>query len=393
MLKEIAIRQLEVVATRLATLPRKRIHGYAFAWHDAEETGPQRMTLADGFSLARMSSSQLLYAACCSWRDPTQSPQSELEVAFPKTEVETIPPHFDDWPDAPNPRLTSYRGVMLHWPSGEPNQHVPGYGTLNHFPGCYDFAGPATAETRNILTIANDVGLVISKLPKLWQRLYGSDLPHHARLQPVTAATMAIVYLGQQKQLPIEEIKDWMAWRDFRAGEPAIPGRSMCSIRLWRIDRTEHDFARLMTQIPDLQSGLESLVDWMIVRLRRVRKNSTGGGKPRAVKQVRKTARGEAQKAILAALTTHHKYSNGRCEVTEPIGVNELGRLAGQHKGSSASNYLKTNFNGKDGYIRECNNGAIHSTIAMLNGELTATKLASGANAKIEDFARSEDDE
>ena len=59
----------------------------------------------------------------------------------------------------------------------------------------------------------------------------------------------------------------------------------------------------------------------------------------------RSTERGEAHRKLLAALTAHHKYEDGGCLNLEPIGNNELARLAEVSK-ATASAFFNKEFGG-----------------------------------------------
>ena len=69
-----------------------------------------------------------------------------------------------------------------------------------------------------------------------------------------------------------------------------------------------------------------------------------GAGSQTPKKAKRSTERGEARVKLLAALTEHHKYADGSCLNLEPIGNNELARLAEVDQ-STASAFFNREFN------------------------------------------------
>ncbi len=73
-------------------------------------------------------------------------------------------------------------------------------------------------------------------------------------------------------------------------------------------------------------------------------KDSPGEPTP-ATNGKRSTERGEGRAKLIAALTMHHKYADGGCLNLEPIGNNELARLAGVSE-STASAFFNKEFNG-----------------------------------------------
>ena len=88
-----------------------------------------------------------------------------------------------------------------------------------------------------------------------------------------------------------------------------------------------------------------------------------------ATKAKRSTERGEGRVKLIAALTKHHKYADGSCLNQEPIGNNELARLAGVD-GSTASAFFKREFQGLAKYKVACTNtGKLVAMLKLLNGE------------------------
>lgn len=64
---------------------------------------------------------------------------------------------------------------------------------------------------------------------------------------------------------------------------------------------------------------------------------------------------GNSRAVIHAALIEHHRYQDGRCDVFEPIGVNDLAKKAGKSP-ASATRFFKHHFGnaGHDAYVKAC---------------------------------------
>jgi hypothetical protein len=114
--------------------------------------------------------------------------------------------------------------------------------------------------------------------------------------------------------------------------------------------------------------------------IERVRKQS---GKPMeqdgirlTKKPKRSSERGEARAKIIAALNKHHQYADGGCLNLEPIGNNELARLAEVDK-STTSAFFSREFNRgeKEGYRRYrliCRDPSrLAFSLKALNGEFS----------------------
>jgi hypothetical protein len=114
---------------------------------------------------------------------------------------------------------------------------------------------------------------------------------------------------------------------------------------------------------------------------------ATGQGKPEPAdhapamaKAKRSTVRGEARLKLIAVLTNHHKYADGNCRNLEPIGNNELARLADVSK-STASEFLNKEFNerkkgGLAKYKAICQDaGRLVDSLKVLNGEFSPHDL------------------
>jgi hypothetical protein len=88
-------------------------------------------------------------------------------------------------------------------------------------------------------------------------------------------------------------------------------------------------------------------------------------------KTKRSTQKGEAREKLIAALTKHHKYADGGCLNFEPIGNNELAKLAKVWP-SSASVFFKKEFKGHTDYKRFClDDMRLTTALKMLNDEFS----------------------
>jgi hypothetical protein len=112
--------------------------------------------------------------------------------------------------------------------------------------------------------------------------------------------------------------------------------------------------------------------------------------KARAKKPKRSTERGEGRAKLIAALTKYHQYADGGCLNLEPIGNNELARLAGVDR-ATASAFFKQKFKGHGKYKAACADAVrLAAALKLLNGEY-APHLLYGA--KPPDEAQHGDDE
>lgn len=83
----------------------------------------------------------------------------------------------------------------------------------------------------------------------------------------------------------------------------------------------------------------------------------------------RSTERGEARAKLIAALTKHHQYADDGCLNGEPIGNNELARLAKVDR-ATASAFFKQEFKGHGKYRAACADSVrLVAALKLLNGE------------------------
>lgn len=99
--------------------------------------------------------------------------------------------------------------------------------------------------------------------------------------------------------------------------------------------------------------------------------------KPRAK---RSTVPGEGRDKLIAALTKHHQYADGGCLNQEPLGNNELARLAVVSK-STASDFFDNEFNRREkgGFAKYqviCRDaGRLADALKVLNGDFSPHDL------------------
>jgi hypothetical protein len=92
-------------------------------------------------------------------------------------------------------------------------------------------------------------------------------------------------------------------------------------------------------------------------------------------KRKRSTEQGEGRAKLIAALTKHHQYAKGSCLNQEPIGNNELARMAKVSE-STASAFFQEKFQGRAAYRALCQdfNGLI-AALKLLNDEFSPHDL------------------
>jgi hypothetical protein len=92
-------------------------------------------------------------------------------------------------------------------------------------------------------------------------------------------------------------------------------------------------------------------------------------------KRKRSTERGEGREKLIAALTKHHRYSDGSCLHLEPVANNELARQAGVSR-STASEFFEKVFAGHTKYRALCRDaGRLADSLKALNGEFSPQDL------------------
>jgi len=95
------------------------------------------------------------------------------------------------------------------------------------------------------------------------------------------------------------------------------------------------------------------------------------GGETMVKTRKRSTTRGDGREKLISALTKHHKYSDGSCLNQEPIGNNELAKLANVSK-STASEFFKKAFGGTEKYRAACSKlDLLIPALKLLNNEFS----------------------
>ncbi|MBX7166519.1 MAG: hypothetical protein K1X74_09250, partial [Pirellulales bacterium] len=114
---------------------------------------------------------------------------------------------------------------------------------------------------------------------------------------------------------------------------------------------------------------------------------------PASKRLKRSTERGEARRKQIAALTKHHQYADGGCLNTDPIGVNELAKLADVAP-STASVFFNTEFAGHVKYRAKCTDAStLADALKALRGEFRPAELSRMTQEAFEaGKRRSEDD-
>jgi len=101
-------------------------------------------------------------------------------------------------------------------------------------------------------------------------------------------------------------------------------------------------------------------------------------GKATQATPKRSTEKGEGRAKLIAALTKHHQYADGGCLNLEPIGNNELARLAGVSE-STASTFFSQEFEGHTKYRAICGDKSrLIAALKLLNQEFSPHHLFGG---------------
>jgi hypothetical protein len=117
-------------------------------------------------------------------------------------------------------------------------------------------------------------------------------------------------------------------------------------------------------------SAADSVVAWI---------EENPAAPPMAIKPKRSTERGEGQAKLAAALTKHHKYADSSCLNLEPIGNNQLARLA-EVSDSTASAFFRKEFEGHKKYRAVCGDTTrLVAALKLLNQEYSPHHLYGGS--------------
>jgi len=163
--------------------------------------------------------------------------------------------------------------------------------------------------------------------------------------------------LEQRFAKPFQKVSVKLLWRRFR--DWALFTRKISNEEFLAYPRSqivkwlEHDFNKSGEPNPPISPSSE-------VPKKALRK---AGSK-------RSTEKGEAREKLIAALTSHHQYSNDSCLNQEPVGNNQLALMADVSP-ASASAFFKKQFGGHRNYRFICRNTTnLITALKMLNNEM-----------------------
>lgn len=188
------------------------------------------------------------------------------------------------------------------------------------------------------------------------------------RLVPETSMSIAQVALALRDVHALEDIYHNLSSDDYRTSDPVLIALAVEANLLWDLKReVTLAAAKKASRRPTESSALSS------ERLVAVAKS------PLTVRAKRSTSKGEAREKLIAALTSHHRYADGGCLNTEPIGSNQLARLAGVSP-STASDFFKAEFKGLQNYRRGCADAtSLIASLKLLNNDYSPHLLLGAA--------------
>src|SRR5262249_50916216 len=126
------------------------------------------------------------------------------------------------------------------------------------------------------------------------------------------------------------------------------------------------------TQLPDMAHRLAILRETVRDLRAAAEEGEPGQG---AKRPKRSTERGEARTKIISALTRHHRYAEGGCMNTAPIGVRELAEDL-EVSPDSVSAFFKKEFGDHASYKRACRDTSkLALWLKMLNGDYSPHPL------------------
>lgn len=106
---------------------------------------------------------------------------------------------------------------------------------------------------------------------------------------------------------------------------------------------------------------------------------------PHEVRPKKSHNQDDAKDKLIAALTKHHKYADGSCLNTEPIGNNELARLAEVSNGT-VSKFFKDEFEGYTNYKHFCHDkSTLIASLKLLNDEYSPYLFLGKGAARTDD--------
>jgi hypothetical protein len=201
------------------------------------------------------------------------------------------------------------------------------------------------------------------------RRWFATNLPpafHLTAEQELTAAEEAVI---QFLTCPIPEPALPVGWHEDENGKLHTPvggsgpaHREACQ-RLRQAAATSRQAVSRLTRWRDWETR-QSDGD-----------RAVNPSKVSAPKDKRSSERGEGRVRLISALTKHHRYADGGCLNQEPIGNNELARLADVSE-STASAFFKHEFKGYAKYRAICRDaGRLADSFKALNGEFSPHDL------------------
>lgn len=187
----------------------------------------------------------------------------------------------------------------------------------------------------------------------------------------------------------------WAARHLIEAGLASVvsasPGITLCLSALQRATRAgrphkdangnyHSEFVTHRAPVLHLNAGEELFRRWrekvpLLRRVVPVVSNGPQREQRRGQKAKRSTERGEGRTKLVAALSKHHRYSDGSCLNPEPIGNNKLAKAAGVSP-STASTFFNDKFQGHTKYKALCrDSGSLAAALKLLNGEYSPHDL------------------
>jgi hypothetical protein len=171
-------------------------------------------------------------------------------------------------------------------------------------------------------------------------------------------------WLEQRFAKPLEKVGSKLLWRRFRDWA-----------RFKKNVSTENDF---------LAYPLSQIVQWLEHEFEDSSESKPPTLRSPSMAQERKVAtppnkrsteKGDAREKLISALTLHHQYANNSCLNQEPIGGNQLAKLADVSKGA-ASGFFKREFGRHKDYCRICSDiTRLIAALKLLNSEFTPKTL------------------
>ena len=119
--------------------------------------------------------------------------------------------------------------------------------------------------------------------------------------------------------------------------------------------------------------GAKAIADVLFLHFKTLQEQFGNASKP--VRSKRSSEKGEAQAKLIAALTKHHEYADRGCLNQDPIGNNDLARLAGVSE-STASAFFNKQFDGHIKYRAICSDArSLVTALKLLNHEFSPHQI------------------